>query len=220
MNNKIDFYQNEDCATYRVKMLTEKGSILRATLEAMHVKLDFKPFQYCLLKGTDDVFRAYSVVYSANQERQLDIMIRLSKRNQIIKSHLGKGQLIHLKGPFGERVTETSLSRSTVFLAEGMGVVAFLSALSFNYKMNKPQLFWLRDNKDDIDGFINLKNCYPIVLANQAEKLLSALREFICHHKEVNLYIATSAELENKIKQDFLNELKEGKLFIYSNNTR
>ncbi|MDO5717920.1 MAG: FAD-binding oxidoreductase [Tissierellia bacterium] len=140
-------------------------------------KVKFKPGQYVQLKapayeGSDDeVYRAYSIASSANDDEHLELLIGYTGgiATTYVHYHLSEGDTVNINGPYGDFYYKEDDGGKMILVAAGTGMAPILSIL-----------YHMRDNdiKREARFYFGAKTPDDLFLLEELEKLEEDLYDF------------------------------------------
>lgn len=104
--------------------------------------------------------RCFSIVSSPSDQTKLQFSMRVRGRFTTALSKLEPGTKMHVHGPFGGFVFDTTRHKEALFVAGGIGITPFMSMASYLAMIefpNKVELLYGLQNQDDIPFLDELK---------------------------------------------------------------
>lgn len=185
-------------------------TIIELSLLPINKRLLYAHGQYCQLMFKDSVYKSFSIVNPPQEDGKLVFHVRISKNKKPTYFNSLLGDIISVKGPFGECAYDFNCNLPVLFLAEGIGLTAFYSILDEKKFTNKiSHLIWVkksfdsRYSKNKIDYWREKVNNLEITLLDEnrhsSKAFILKFIQYVFLKEKLKVYIATSTALKKSI---------------------
>lgn len=185
------------------------------------------PGQYCKILSYDNTFKSYSIINTGNSLGSLEFYIRLKKSSRdLVLQHFQRGNIVLLSKFYSSYLFDFNNVSPVVFIAEGLGITAFLSIIENISNKQESTLLWMAP-QDDQEICLNIFSPWmdnslslTTILSKEKSLIEEALKK-VCdkYLKQVEslcVYYAGSSDFNLQIKSVLHAYIERGQLKLFA----